>query len=446
MRNPLQAFWDKIPQEDRKLIRLTVFACVGILVLSLSGLYVYTAYGTPPDATTTDSSSVADSANDSTGQTPLGDSLANLASDSTGQLLEPGLPAPLNTASEEEIAGLDSFDAGAHRELMRLAASKYDFTRAVAHAQRIASQFSRDPEFAAELGHLYLEAGHPDQAVPYLEKALKGKSDPLVEADLALATFRSRNAEDALKQIQKSLEKYPGNPQLLTHQAAMTGEMPDTSLRVQAYPLFQNLIRLHPRFAEGRYQYGRYLMTMGNIKTSFEQLKIAVQLDPMNPRTHARLGMAQFYLEQDDQAERSYRTALSINPGDYNTWYNLGELYLSQANESAVATTVRTKTREALEANLAALAIAPDLGPAHFRTGMILNGNNQYREAIQHLSLALATDPQSTRILLQLASAWESIGETAKAMDYLEIAHGIDPFHKVVADNWKRLKQRQASP
>lgn len=84
---------------------------------------------------------------------------------------------------------------------------------------------------------------------------------------------------------------------------------------------------------------------------------------------------------------------MAINPADYNTWFNLGELYLSQANEASTASQVKVKTHAALECYLAALALAPSLHAAHFRTGMILNGNAQYREAIQHLEFALNEDP-----------------------------------------------------
>lgn len=438
MRNPIRAFWDKVPSEDRRLIRRTATICLGVLLASLAGLYVYASYG--PESPAAEPATNQDSAQDSAAAGSDDTTLPPPGADS----LDTGLLAPgplVAVQADLESPTLDSFDAGAHRELMRIAASKYDYTRSLAHGLRIAHLLEEDAEFLAELGHAYLEAGLPANAMPVLSKAMQKKPGALVVSDLALATYRSSNADNALALIKTALVQYPNHPQLLTHQAAMLGELPDTSVSKQAYPLFLDLVRQHPRFAEARYQFGRYLMSLGNMRNALAQLNVAVQLDPLNPRVHARLGMVQFYLEQDAAAENSYRTALAINPGDYNTWYNLGELYLSQANETTSAQNVRDKTRAALESYLAALALYPDLGPAHFRTGTILNGNNQFREAIRHLQAALAHDPHSVRILLQLATSWEQLGDLAKAMDYLATASAIDPFHKVVAANQQRLKK-----
>jgi len=431
MRNPFQAFWEKVPPEDRKLIRLTVFACAGILAASLGGLYVYTAYGPgangahASDSTTTDSTSVPDSA------------MASLPpSDTAGTLLEPGESAPM-PASEE--SWLDSFDARAHRELMRIAADKFDYTRSIAHGKRVLARYGDDPDFLAELGHSYLEGGQPTLAIPLLKKALASEHRTGTEADLALALFRSGQPDSAFTQIRTAIAQNPESPQLLVTHASMLSEIPKEQKRADS--LFKVIQTQFPRFAEIRYQYGRHLMGKGDMRTAQEQLEQALQLDPLNPRAHARLGMAQFYLGKDALAERSYRTALSINPGDYNTWFNLGELYLSQANETASAEEVRSKTRAALEAYLATLAHAPNLGQAHFRIGTILNNNGQTREAIRHLEKALSSEPRSVRILLQLAAAWEKLGDRTQAVDYLETAHGIDPFHKVVATHLLRLKQ-----
>lgn len=44
------------------------------------------------------------------------------------------------------------------------------------------------------------------------------------------------------------------------------------------------------------------------------------------------------------------------------------------------------------------------------------------------------------RILLQLATAWEQLGDINQAISFLEIAHAADPFHKIVANQWLRLK------
>lgn len=440
MIGPLKAFWTKIPAEDRKLIRWTILACIGILLASLIGLFAYASSGMDSEPTTplsTDSLPASDSTSFSdTTPPPPPSPLESHA------LLDPGL---LTLTHDETSSELDSLDASAHRELMRLAASQYHYTRALTHAKRIAPLLANDPEFQAEMGHLFLESGSPNEALPHLALALIPQSNPSIESDLSLAMFRAHMPDSALSVLHESLKRHPNHPQLLTTQAALMGEWPDTTQRSKAQSLFTQLVQKHPHYAEARYQYSRYLMAQGNMKSAWVQIQKAQTLDPLNPRILARLGMVHFYLNQDALAEKHYRTALAINPYDYNTWFNLGELYLSQANEATRAPIVQNKTQAALESYLAALALNPSLGSAHFRTGMILNGNAQHREAIQHLQAALQQDPHSVRILLQLSTAWEQLGDLSQAMNYLEQAHAVDPFHKVVANHWLRIKKQLRS-
>jgi len=206
---------------------------------------------------------------------------------------------------------------------------------------------------------------------------------------------------------------------------------------------FQNLVKQFPRFAEARYQYGRFLMNQGNYASSLRELQDAIHLNALDPRIHARLGMALFHLGRDREAEINYKTALAMNPRDYNTWFNLGELQLSLANESDRPSVFSQRTREALEAYLTALANHPDHPEAHYRVGIILSTNHQYREAILHLQQALQDDPQSVRVLVQLAAAWEALGNKAEAWDLVQQAYQIDPFNQLVIDQFRRLKKAQ---
>jgi Flp pilus assembly protein TadD len=181
-------------------------------------------------------------------------------------------------------------------------------------------------------------------------------------------------------------------------------------------------------------------MNQGNYASSLREIQAAIKLDPLDSRMHARLGMAYFHLGRDADAERAYKTALAMNPKDYNTWYNLGELHLSIANETEWAPVFAERTRLALEAYLATLANKPDHHQAHFRVGVILNANRQNREALRHLEYALQSDPHSIRILVQIAAAWEALGEKQKAWDFVQQAYEIDPFDQLVLSQYRHLK------
>jgi len=431
MANKLKTTWQSISPQDRKLIKLTAVVCYLILMVSLVSLFMFARTIKPhpqgPDSTATKpTQEQTDSAKTAEGK--VGETKPS----------EEALPPP-PPGAQELLAGLDSFDTRAHRELAKIYAERQDFDMSILHAKRIAAQLEEDLEFQGDIGKTYLAAGNPAEAIPHLLKAIKlGNKSAEILADLALAKFRGQNADSGLASIAQAIKQFPDNALLETHETAMYGEAKDKGNGGEAK--FRKLVQRFPKFAEAHYQYGRFLMNQGNYASSLKELQTAKILAPLDPRTHARLGMALFQLGRDPEAERSYKTAIAMNPRDYNTWFNLGELKLSQANESDRPSVFTQDTREALEYYLTALANHPDHPQAHYRVGVILNANHQNREAIRHLEVALQAEPHSLRALIQLATAWEALGDKAKAWEYVQQAYEIDPFNKLVADEFKRLK------
>jgi len=71
-----------------------------------------------------------------------------------------------------------------------------------------------------------------------------------------------------------------------------------------------------------------------------------LDIEPLNAKTHARLGMVYYYLDEPEMAKKSYTTALALNPNDYNTHYNLGELFYSKYEDNGSALDEFKKTLE----------------------------------------------------------------------------------------------------
>jgi len=442
MLGKLKNLWAGIPDHDRKLIRLTAMISGVILVASLVLLYMMTKDAHPAenpahtekhphsDSTATDSAKHKDSISHDMESSTADAHEESLSEDSASQIL----------------AGLDSFDTEAHRDLSLLLARSRDYDRSLQHAERVAPWLEHDLEFQGLLGSTYLSAGKPAEAIPHLQKIVdKGSATPEQLNDLALAKYRGESQKSGLESIRSALAKHPNSPLLQTTQASMMGDDKDNGRKADS--LFQSILKKNPLFAEAHYQYSRFLMNQGNYASSLKAATQARKLNPLDPRVHARYGMACFYTDRDAEASDAYRTALAMNPKDYNTWYNLGELEFSLANESDRPSVFAQKTREALEAYLTTLSLRPRHFDAQYRTGVILNANQQYREAIQHLQVALEGNPHSVPVLLQIATAWEALDAPGKALEIVQQAYSIDPFHKVSADLLKRLsaKNRKAS-
>jgi len=128
-------------------------------------------------------------------------------------------------------------------------------------------------------------------------------------------------------------------------------------------------------------------------------------------------------------AKKSYQTALALNPGDYNTHYNLGELYFVKYEDNASALDEFKKT----------LAGKPDHGEANFRVGVICLGNNMTKEAAFYLEKAREASPKNIRVLLQLGVTYEKLELKDEALRIYRLILDSDPYNQVAAQKIKLL-------
>jgi len=419
--NPLSTFFSRLAPEDKRFIKRIGIFLIVMLLASGGLLYFYSNHGSEI----------------------LGKSFEL----PPPPLIPEGMDEKLDTLTETpETAELaEAAETARSIEPKESAESDMDFQSGEPSGevsiQGISRMFLENPKLAARLGHLLLEAGYPDEAVYILRNGITLSSAPVsVLVDLAYGYFYSKRFETALDELDTALNKYPNSLDLLTAKAAISGLNPDTTQRGKANDMFKAILKKNPEWAETNYQYGRYIMQKGDFKKSKEYLEKAVKVEPYNSRYLARLGMAEFYLKHDSNAEEFYKKALKINPYDGNTWFNLGELYLSEANESGYIPDVRKKTKSALEAYLKAIDLDSTHAYANYRIGIILNANGGNKEAIRHLTTALEKMPRNTSVMMQLGSAYMQLGDTAKYINYLNNILQIDPFDKVAGSEFKRLK------
>jgi tetratricopeptide (TPR) repeat protein len=427
--NPLGIFFSRLALEDRQFIKRICIFLVLLFILSGVILYLYTYY---------ESEKVED-INDE-----LDILIDSIATDSD---LPPAPEVPEHIDAEQlpdedlkEDPLTSDFDGQAHFQLMEQNVKEYNYQMAYRHGARILSYLLEKPEWAAEWGHILLESGRPQDAVSVLQK-LDSKNQIKNDAimDLAFAMHRSGDTDDALQFLDDKL-KGSKNANLLAAKAAIIGEHPDTNKHVGAESIFKNALGMDASLPNANYWYSRYLMQKGDYQSSKNHAERALKVKPNEPRYIARLGMAEFYLKNDSKAEELYKKALKINPYDYNVWFNLGELYLSKANESIYISDVRQKTRQALESYIKAIENDSLHAKAHYRIGLILNGNGGYKEAIMHLTIASEKMPNNIPIMQQLSVAYLQIGDTANSIDYLNKILQIDPFNKIAANEIRRIK------
>jgi Flp pilus assembly protein TadD len=425
--------WNQLNPADKKLIRLTSIVCLFLLIATLTILSIIVAMSPSqsmaqsPKSAPTHSETTAATQQDSHNVPPTSPTSPAPSTQSASYTPGPdsttNLPAPLQE--------LKPLDIAAHQQVIQYYSNQRQYEKILPHIERVSPKFKDDLKFQSQAGQAYLKSGLPEKAATHLNTALQLQPDnPQIAADLGMALFRSGHTQAAIDGLRKQQIKHPTNPFILTTLASILGELdPDNS---ESDSLFSQIITTNPTHTEAHYQYSRKLMNQGNFGMAKNQLAKALALEPLDNRIHARLGMSYFYLQQDKLAEKHYRTALALHQRDYNTWYNLGELYLSYSHVSHNSQTIQTNNRRSLTCFLNTIAIEPMHAEANYKVGLLLNNNKQFKEAIHHLQTAHSQNPRHIPTLLQLAIAWEAIGNKAESHNFLTIAHEIDPFNRVI--------------
>lgn len=297
------------------------------------------------------------------------------------------------------------------------------------HLTRILSIESDNYEMRMKLAETYIEAGMYQKAedlfneLIIIKKETKNTIPCNVEAMYGLVLFYNGKLKMAHEKL-SSLIATKACSEAYCYLGQIEASINRTQMRAEEY--LKKAIEIDPKNYEALYQLARYYMNRPDVDSSYYKLarKNLVELiseEPLNIKAHSRLGMAYFYLDQPALAEKSYLTSLSLNNKDYNTRFNLGELYY----------TVYSDNIKAMQQFKLALQLNENHVDANFRCGLIMIENGQYKEAVNFLLKAHENDPSYIRVLLQLAVAYEKLNLKEKASNSYKKVLALDELNDV---------------
>jgi tetratricopeptide (TPR) repeat protein len=345
-----------------------------------------------------------------------------------GEEAPAALPGP---ASEDERDAL--------RQLAEIHASRGDLDKAVKPLRKLMVDPGKDVPLLSLATEVFLGTGNYRESLAAARRALRHASPGRVDLKVAavMAQYRLGQVEAAMEAAQGFLKEHPKDLDLLTALGTMEIEMGP------AHPHYgeslEKALHLKPKHVPALYQAGRKAQLEGDYKDAELAFRKVLKLDPRHAKAHGQLGMALFHLRKEAPARKEFEAALEINPKDYNTWFNLGELHLSEAGREGKPRRIRELRAKAMTCYLKAVEWNPDHAEAHYRAGVLLNGNGQFKEAIRHLEAARKVDARHVPTLIQLAVAYENLKRPERAKAYLERAFELDPFDKIVQFKLKRM-------
>jgi type IV pilus assembly protein PilF len=163
--------------------------------------------------------------------------------------------------------------------------------------------------------------------------------------------------------------------------------------------------------AQVQTQLAAALMQQGNMKESYDHLQKAVAFDDKYVPAHTMLAILYEHTNQLPQAEREYRTALSVDPRDGGTNNNLG-FFLCHHGQN----------KEGMEYLKRALA-DPYYGTpakADVNAGACLADMGDRAGAEAYLRKALEIDPKSSDALYEMAHLQYANGDAFRARGFLQ--------------------------
>lgn len=272
--------------------------------------------------------------------------------------------------------------------------------------------FAPAQDFLAE-GVKALDANQPAAAESLLQQAVAAAPDDYTaHFNLALALSLQQKDAEAIAEYRKTLDLKPGLYQanLNLGMLLLRNKRPG-----EAAPVLKDAVDAPSNSAQqsarANLYYAQALFDTGDLAQAEPRYRAAVEADPGSAA--AQSGLAHILLKESKLAEAAehFRSASSLDPH-----YHDGLLELAGAFESA------GKPQDAI----AIYREFPENAAAKERLAQLLLNNGDPAGAIPNLELAVKTSP-TTANRLALADAYKLNKQTDKVIEQLQLAVAADP-------------------
>jgi predicted O-linked N-acetylglucosamine transferase (SPINDLY family) len=271
---------------------------------------------------------------------------------------------------------------GANELLAYVSANTGDLERFHSLLLKASQQLDCSPKALYYLGSSFLERGQFQQAILYLDRALKNAGD-FFEAlhDLATAQAQMGDKPLALQNYTKALH-----------------------LKKDSCELHYNIARLYDE--------------LDQLDLALVHYRHAVEIDPSYAEAWCNLGVDLARLRRYEEALHSYERALHLRPNDATTWSNKG-----------IALYALKRLNEALAAYEQAIQLSPQYAQAWANKAAFLHDQKQYPQAIAAYKEALRLDPSIHY------AAGEMLHAKMKICDWNDIEFEIKDLENAIEAN-----------
>jgi tetratricopeptide (TPR) repeat protein len=349
-------------------------------------------------------------------------------------LLEVG-NAPDAAESFRKARSLQPTRADIAFNLVRAELAAGDWPRARQEARNGARLFAGDGAWQASVGRLFLESGHPQDAAPLLEDALRVQhSSEEVRHLLASAYLESQQPDLALSLIPvaKTAEEHflRGSAFLVQRKlteadseaGAALGDTPHEprylllAARIrqfqgrqdQALEALQLAAQQAPGWAELYYSMAVSYYFGHRYEDARHALDESLKRSPDSARSLFLFAVTLVNQGKNREAEASLRHAMALQPDNARYRFHLGSAQLRD-----------DRPAEAQEAFRQAIRLKPDYALPHYELGKLLAHSGHPEDALHELEKAIQYEPGLVQAYYQLSRVAAALGQNEKSSQAL---------------------------
>ena len=291
--------------------------------------------------------------------------------------------------------------------------------------------------------HQLVEEKKYDEAMTLIDRAHQQnpqKGTPLILKSLLL--YELERYKESYMTLQEGRKIQPRHPAISFSHCRIYRVMGNVELSDQACKIATHQ---HPNNKDSHYQFAQTLAGMGYMELANKELALAAKLDAFNPIYHYERGMNFFYLNDLENAEISFLKALSLNPDDLESGYQLGYIYAVQKKfkkaEERLSHIWQTRqdhpkveaSRALIElikkGNTAKLPARIDPHSYHLNRSRALYQSGKYGLSLFEIQTAARLKPKdkaTNQILVAISSLLLQLDLTEKSVKQLIEAHPND--------------------